>query len=142
MSHHLVTLLLGSNLGNPKENIAFALDQIEQKIGKIIFRSELIDTYAVEFASNNIFCNIAIVIKTQFSPVNLLDSVKNLERDMGRIEDSRVTMQYTDRIIDVDIVEYDNLKFESKKLVIPHHKHLYDREFSRKLIFELNTLKT
>lgn len=139
MSYHLVTLLLGSNLGNRKENLERALNAISGKIGEIISKSEMMDTQAVEFVSNNIFCNIAIVIKTQFSPFNILNSVKGLERDMGRIEDSSVTLQYKDRIIDIDIVKYDNLKFASKKLVIPHDKHLYERDFSKILLFNLNT---
>ena len=142
MSHHLVTLLLGSNLGNTKENIDFALCRIEDEIGPISKRSDILFTEAVEFVSNNIFCNIAIVIKTQFSPVNLLFLLKKIEQEMGRREDSRVTIEYTDRVIDIDIVFYENLKFESKKLVIPHIKHINEREFSKKLLFQLNTLKT
>ena len=142
MSHRLVTLLLGSNLGNTKKNIELALDHIVLTIGPLIKKTDIIETEAVEFVSNNIFCNIAIVIKTQFSPVKLLDIIKIIERKMGRIEDSRTTIDYIDRIIDIDIVEYENLKFESKKLVIPHNKHLYQREFSKKLLWSLNTLKT
>ena len=142
MSHHLVTLLLGSNLGNTKENITFALARIEEEIGPIILRSDILEIEAVEFVSNNIFCNIAIVIKTQFSPVILLNLLKKIEQEMGRSEDSRVTIEYTDRVIDIDIVMYEKLKFESKKLVIPHLKHIFEREFSKKLLFHLNTLKT
>ena len=57
---------------------------------------------------------------------------------MGRREDSMVTGSYNDRIIDIDIVKYDNVNFECKKLNIPHYKHLYDREFSRKLLESIN----
>ena len=49
-----------------------------------------------------------------------------------------VTESYNDRIIDIDIVKYDNVNFECKKLNIPHYKHLYDREFSRKLLESIN----
>ncbi len=142
MSHHLVTLLLGSNLGNTKENIDLALIRIDDEIGHITKRSDILYTEAVEFDSINIFCNIAIVIKTQFSPECLLFLLKKIEQEMGRREDSRVTIEYTDRVIDIDIVFYENLRFESKKLVIPHIKHIKEREFSKKLLFHLNTLKT
>ena len=142
MSQQEVVLLLGSNLGNGENNIELALELIHAEIGDVLDRTEIVKTIPVEFVSNNIFCNIAIIIKTQFSPINLLNSVKKLEQEMGRTEDSRVTIQYTDRVIDIDIVEYGNLKFASEKLVIPHHKHLYEREFSEKLLFRLNTLKT
>ena len=56
---------------------------------------------------------------------------------MGRIHDSKFFGEYRDRIIDIDIVTYERLVFSSDRLEIPHHKHLYDRDFSRKLLDEL-----
>ena len=142
MSYYEVTLLLGSNLGNTKDNIQFALNLIEMEIGAIINKSEILISAPVEFASNNIFCNIAIVIKTQFSPVKLLKFVKKIEIEMGRTEDSSVTVEYMDRVIDIDIVAYEKLLFECDRLIIPHKKHLFKREFSKKLLLSLKTLKT
>lgn len=139
MSQHDVTLLLGSNLGDTEKNIKTALNFIEIEIGPIIRRTDILLTKPVEFASNNIFCNIVVLIKTQLSPVNLLNSIKRIEVDMGRIEDSSVTKAYVDRIIDIDIVLYGDLKFECKTLQIPHKKHLYEREFSRNLLMSLKT---
>ena len=139
MSQHDVTLLLGSNLGDTEKNIETALNFIEIEIGPIIRRTDILLTKPVEFASNNIFCNIVVLIKTQLSPVNLLNSIKRIEVDMGRIEDSSVTKAYVDRIIDIDIVLYGDLKFECKTLQIPHKKHLYEREFSRNLLMSLKT---
>ena len=137
MSQHLVTLLLGSNLGNTKENLELAIGFISKDIGSIIKRTEIVYSQPVEFVSNNIFCNIAVVIKTQFSPLKLLNSLKNIECKMGRIEDSKVSNQYTDRIIDIDIVEFGALQFECKRLEIPHKKHLFMREFSKNLLLSL-----
>ncbi len=138
MSQHEVTLLLGSNLGDPKYNIESALQRIEKEIGEIINQSEMLFTDPVEFVSNNIFCNIAIVIKTQFSPIKLLNSIKLIERDMGRADDTLISGDYQDRIIDIDIVSFGDLQFYCEKLKIPHYKHLNQRDFSRKL---LNVLK-
>ena len=137
MSQHLVTLLLGSNLDLPERNIDIAISKIEDEIGSVVERSEILHTKPVEFVSNNIFCNIAVVIKTQFSPIKLLNSLKNIECKMGRIEDSKVSNQYTDRIIDIDIVEFGALQFECKRLEIPHKKHLFMREFSKNLLLSL-----
>ena len=142
MSYHLVTLLLGSNLGNSKNNIDLALGAISEEVGCIIKKTRVLETIPVEFVSNNIFCNIAILIKTQFSPVKLLDSVKAIERRMGRTKDSRSTSHYTDRIIDIDIVQYGDLKFECLRLGIPHYRHLYERDFSRELLLDLENIKT
>lgn len=134
MSQHEVTLLLGSNLGNPKKNVEEALRRIEKEIGTIIKQSEMLFTDPVEFVSNNIFCNIAIVIKTQFSPIKILNTAKLIERDMGRLDDTMISGEYQDRIIDIDIVRFSALQFCCEELIIPHHKHLYERDFSRKLL--------
>ena len=137
MSQHEVTLLLGSNLGDPKKNIELALRKIEMSTIEVLRKSEMLITDPVEFVSNNIFCNIAILIKTQFSPVNLLNLIKTIENDMGRKEDSGLTKAYTDRVIDIDIVQYGDIIFDCKHLQIPHHKHLFERDFSQNLLLSI-----
>ena len=137
MSQHEVTLLLGSNLGDSKRNIELAIDKIESQIGEIVNRSEMLFTEPVEFVSNNIFCNIALLIKTQFSPNKLLKSLKSIEREMGRENDTLISGEYQDRIIDIDIVSFGDLIFWCRELQIPHLKHLYQREFSQKLLYVL-----
>ena len=139
MSQHTVTLLLGSNLGNPEVNLQIAQKLISSEIGEILTKSKILHYEAVEFVSNYNFCNIALVLKTQFSPVKLLNLIKKIELEMGRTADSAVTKGYTDRIIDIDIVLFNDLKFESKRLQIPHLKHLYQREFSRTLLESIKT---
>lgn len=134
MSQQYVTLLLGSNLGNTEQNIETALIYIESEIGTIVNKSSFLHSAPVEFASINIFCNIALLIKTHFSPIILLNLIKEIEYKMGREIDSVGTKGYTDRIIDIDIVQYSNVNFECGKLKIPHYKHLYERDFSRKLL--------
>lgn len=137
MSQHEVTLLLGSNLGDRKKNIVNALNRIEHEVGEIIKKSEILITEPVEFDSSNYFCNIAILIKTQFSPKKLLNLLKSIERDFGRKFDSSSATGYQDRIVDIDIVLYNGLHFYSKYLEIPHRKHLYERDFSKKLLGDL-----
>ena len=137
MSQHLVTLLLGSNLGDREKNIETALKRIESSVGEIIEKTEILYTAPVEFVSNNIFCNIAIRIKTQFSPFRLLAEIKTIERSMGRLQDSSDLGVYNDRIIDIDIILYNNIRFISRKLVIPHAKNLYERDFAMEIIKQL-----
>ncbi|MFY1046979.1 2-amino-4-hydroxy-6-hydroxymethyldihydropteridine diphosphokinase [Chryseobacterium sp. GP-SGM7] len=133
MSQHTVVLLLGSNIGDQKKNIDIALNKISETCS-ILKKSEYLISEAVEFASSNIFCNIATLISTHQSPIQLLDYVKKIEIDMGRLTDSTISKVYTDRIIDIDIVRYDELKFKSERLEIPHKKHLFEREFSQILL--------
>ena len=138
MSLHYVVLLLGSNLGDTKSNLNQAIAKIENCLGKIIKTSEMIETQPTEFESTNIFRNIAIGLTTTISPYDFLNAVKSIEKDMGRELDSSAVGGYIDRIIDIDIVTFNNINFESKKLKIPHHKHLCEREFSKALLDSLN----
>lgn len=138
MSLHYVVLLLGSNLGDTKSNLNQAIAKIENCLGKIIKTSEMIETQPIEFGSINIFRNIAISLTTTISPYSFLNIVKSIEKDMGRELDSSAVGGYIDRIIDIDIVTFNNINFESKKLKVPHHKHLYEREFSKALLDSLN----
>ena len=134
MSYSTVVLLLGSNINDPENNIKIALKKIESEVGAILINSELIISEPVEFDSINNFCNIAVKLKTQFSPIVLLSKLKHIERVMGRVQDSSYFDAYQDRIIDIDIILYNNIRFISKKLIIPHHKNLYERDFARELI--------
>ena len=138
MSLHYVVLLLGSNLGDTKSNLNQAIAKIENCLGKIIKTSEMIETQPVEFGSINIFRNIAISLTTTISPYSFLNIVKSIEKDMGRELDSSAVGGYIDRIIDIDIVKFNNINFESEKLKIPHYKHLCEREFSKALLDSLN----
>lgn len=134
MSSNNVILLLGSNLGNKKNNIELAIKFIEKKIGKIFASTEILITEPVEFVSNNNFCNIALCISTPLSPTLLLRKIKKIEEEMGRSKDSYAEGKYLDRIIDIDIVIFNNIKFKSKFLEIPHSKHVYERDFSKELL--------
>ncbi|MGS0749000.1 2-amino-4-hydroxy-6-hydroxymethyldihydropteridine diphosphokinase [Halpernia sp. GG3] len=140
MSQHLVVLLLGSNLGDSKHNIDEAIDYLQREIGQVTEKSEYLISNAVEFESCNIFCNIAIRVVTNFSPFMLLQKLKQIERKLGRKVDSAASGKYSDRIIDIDIVFYDALIYKSKKLIIPHHKNVNERDFSKKLITQLKEI--
>lgn len=134
MSQHKVVLLLGSNLGDQKKNLQLALQKISEGGNFISQVSEFLTTEPVEFVSSNIFCNIASVIFTRLSPIQLLDFIKSIEIEMGRIKDSTASGGYSDRIIDIDIIKYNDLKFRSERLEIPHYKHLFERDFSKILL--------
>ena len=138
MSLHYVVLLLGSNLGDTDFNLKNAMAKIENRIGKINFFSEIIENEAVEFVSKNIFRNIALDLFTKYSPFSVLKIVKEIEKEMGRLSDSFAIGEVVDRLIDIDIVTYDNINFESYKLILPHKKHLFERDFSKLLLQSLN----
>lgn len=138
MSTNYVVLLLGSNKNNPMQNIAKAIAEIENSVGEIVKKSEIKETKAIEFDSNNIFCNIAIGINCDFSPMALLTKLKEIEIQMGRIKDSRILGGYFDREIDIDIVSFNAINFQCDKLEIPHQKHVFERDFSISLLKQIS----
>ncbi len=142
MSQHIAILLLGSNIGSKEKNINTALEKLESAGCKILSHTKFLETKPVEFDSCNNFCNIATSISTQFSPIKLLHLIKKIERELGRTEDTTVIGKYSDRLIDIDIVSYNNLTYSAKKLQIPHLKHLNDRLFSKQLLNDLRLLNT
>ena len=134
-----VVLLLGSNIGDAKEHILIAISKLE-KMGRVIKSSGILENSPVEFDSLNIFCNIAVIFETKYSPIKLLNAIKSIEKEMGRERDSSVYGEYRDRIIDIDIVMYDDIIYSCERLNIPHHRHLFLRGFSRKLLREIDCL--
>mgnify|MGYP003616774441 FL=1 len=137
MSSYNVVLLLGSNIGNTEQNLQNAIAKIENRIGNINKLSKMLETKPVEFVSNNIFRNIAVSLYTNVSPFYLLREIKNIEKEMGRAQDSFAVGGYIDRIIDIDIVLYGDVIIQSKILEIPHKKHLLERDFSKILLEEI-----
>lgn len=131
-----IVLLLGSNLGNKIENIQGALLEIEKYIGNIVKKTKMIETTPWGFHSLNFFVNCAIIIQTNFSPVQLLNMIKYIELKLGR--KYRNNVKYEDRIIDIDIIYYKNINFWNKNLIIPHISHIKQRNFSKKILKELN----
>lgn len=138
MYKNKVILLLGSNLGAVEENLKTAIKMLEEFV-EVEIQSEFLLNEAVEFESEKTFCNVAIGVKTGLSPMEMLIKVKEIEKKMGRLKDSTFTGgKYTDRLMDIDIVAYGNLVFESEKLNLPHKKHLFERNFSKKLLKDIN----
>lgn len=132
-----VVLLLGSNLGNKIHNIEKAFNEIEKYIGIISKKTRLLETTPWGFNSSNFFLNCAIEILTNYSPIQILKIIQEIEFRFGRINNENKS--YEDRIIDIDLVFYENIYFWSKNLVIPHYLHSNIRNFSKQLLNELKS---
>lgn len=114
-----VYLGLGSNEGDLETNIARAYEEIEARIGKIISQSSLYYTEPWGFESPNKFINAVCAVETFLSPHELLSFSQLIEREMGRKAKSHDGV-YEDRIIDIDILLYDNEVINMSDIVIPH----------------------
>ena len=78
------------------------------------------------FESENGFYNIALILETTLSPLDLLYATQQIERDLGRT--AKTTTTYTDRIIDIDIIDYNNQTIDTQTLTLPH-KLMHKRNF-------------
>lgn len=116
---HVVYLGLGSNLGNKKANIRRAVKKIGELIGTVERQSALYVSEPWGFSSENEFVNVVICVSTSLLPRPLLSATQEIERSMGRKKKS-VNGIYHDRIIDIDILLYDNLTIDEPDLKIPH----------------------
>lgn len=120
-------LSLGTNLGNREYNLLHACELIETFIGHITRKSKIIETQPLGFESDNLFLNMCIAVETQLTPQQLLEKTQNIEIQSGRTNKSH-NGNYSDRIIDIDILLYDNLRIKTKQLTIPHPR-MYERDF-------------
>ena len=116
---HKVYLSLGTNLGNRKRHIREAIEKIGELIGDVVRQSALYETKPWGFSSPNDFINACVMVETALSPRQLLEMTQRIEREMGRMGKS-VNGEYHDRIIDIDILLYDDLTVSDPDLVIPH----------------------
>ena len=123
----IVYLGLGSNLGNKEQHITTAVKHLEQRVGKVRRLSSLLKTEPWGFTSPNSFVNAAVSIDTTLSPHEVLEATQQIERDMGR-EQKSMNGEYHDRIIDIDILLYDDMEINEKDLIIPHPL-MHQRDF-------------
>tara|TARA_B110000438_G_scaffold224690_1_gene218556 strand:+ start:694 stop:1167 length:474 start_codon:yes stop_codon:yes gene_type:complete len=114
-------LSLGSNLGDRKKNINICLKHLK-KITKIEKISSLIETkpYEVSIKQNN-FLNLVLLIDYPNSPHKLLEEIDYIEKLMGR---KRSNIINEPRIIDIDIITFENIFIKDKNLEIPHPRYM------------------
>jgi 2-amino-4-hydroxy-6-hydroxymethyldihydropteridine diphosphokinase len=113
----LVYVLLGTNLGDKAENLNTAINYIEEAGFVIIKKSSVYDSSPWGFNHPESFYNQAVCFEIELQPELILSMLLNIEKLMGR---ERSGENYEARIIDLDILFYDNQIIQSTSLVIPH----------------------
>jgi len=123
---------LGSNLGDRKQNIENAISSLEE-IGIVILKkSTIIETDPIGDIAQGKYLNAVLKIFTRISPNNLLTKIKKIETQLGR----KKTVPNGPRIIDIDILLYNNFSFKTQKLTIPHPR-MFKRNFVMKPLKEI-----
>lgn len=120
-----IYLLLGSNLEDRLKNITIARHLISERIGTPVQESDIYETEAWGMGDQNPFLNQALHLSSDLSPHQILKITKCLEIEIGRYE----TVKWGPRVIDIDILFYDDLVIESEALCIPH-REIENRRFT------------
>jgi 2-amino-4-hydroxy-6-hydroxymethyldihydropteridine diphosphokinase len=122
----LVYISLGTNLGEKERNLSEAILELSLRVGAVICQSRFYEFEPWGFESENSFLNAVILMEIHLSPFELLTKSQEIEKELGRT--AKTTQTYSDRIIDIDILLYDNLIIDHPTLKIPHPKML-ERDF-------------
>lgn len=133
-SQHQVVLSIGTNQGDRLKNIESCLQLIHHEVATVVRVSKLYETPSWGFESDA-FYNCAILVHTFDSAATILSKLLKIEQQMGRLKAE--TPGYQSRVIDIDIVAFDNEIVNTEQLQIPHPL-MQDRIFVLKPMLDLN----
>jgi len=112
---HVIYLSIGSNVGDRLLNLQNAVTSLAPKVQSVL-QSSIYETGPWGYADQPAFLNQAVKAETYLDPNDLLVLLKEIEVSMGRQE----TFRFGPRLIDLDILFYDELVLDTPKLTIPH----------------------
>jgi len=128
----VVYIGIGSNTGDREVNVRTALKRFRQKGIMIKQESSRYETEPWGVRDQPGFLNMAVQIETELEPEELLQTLKDIETEMGRER----TFRWGPRIIDLDILLFDNLVVDGEDLKIPHPL-MQERDFVLKPLAEI-----
>jgi 2-amino-4-hydroxy-6-hydroxymethyldihydropteridine diphosphokinase len=120
-----VFLGIGTNLGERGTNIKEAVTAIGKNIGTVLQCSSLYETEPWGFKSENQFLNMVLEVETELTPSGVLGAILMIEAFLGRSRDGK---QYSSRVIDIDILLYEDMIIDEVSLKVPHPL-MHERRF-------------
>ena len=126
-------ILLGADIGDKKTTFARVEERITETVGCVLRKSSLYESAPWGFESDTIFLNQVLEVSTSLSPSQLLDRIQTIEGEFGRV---RTNSGYESRLIDIDILFYNDLAIDTPRLTIPH-TCIADRMFTLEPLYEL-----
>lgn len=129
-----VFLGIGTNLGNREQNLEQAVASIEEHIGPVQATSSIYETEPWGFEAPEKFLNLVVMADTTLSPSGLLGRILMIESLLGRL---RGPERYSSRVIDIDILFYNDIILDDENLKIPHPL-LQERKFVLIPLCEIN----
>ena len=137
---HQVYLGLGTNLGDKEANLKAAIEEIGKRVGEVTSLSAFHASEPWGFESEHSFLNAVCCVQTDLNPMEVLHTTQEIERSLGRLKKS-VNGVYSDRMIDIDILLYDDLHIQTPELTIPHPL-MWERDFVMIPLREIASDKT
>ena len=120
-----VFLGIGTNLGDRQNNLEKAVAGIEEFIGQVLKTSSVFETEPWGFHTKDKFLNMVVKVETVLDPNELLENAQMIESLLGRVRGKK---RYSSRLIDIDILFYEDLHLDDEDLKIPHPL-LHKRKF-------------
>lgn len=111
-----IFLITGGNIGDRKKSLKVAAALVEKRIGKIIRSSKIYETDAWGITNQSSFYNQVLIVESDFSANKVMQKILKIEKEMGRIR----TIKNAARIIDIDILFFNNETVNKQNLIIPH----------------------
>lgn len=137
-----VVLLTGSNAPHSGDILLRTAELLAERIGAVERASRLYLSEAWGFQAERMFLNQALVLQTSLTPLEVLDEALNVEQEMGRNRkqeqrEKDITRQlYASRVVDVDVMFYDDEVIRHPRLTVPHPL-LHLREFALQPLCEV-----
>ena len=128
----IVYIGLGSNVGDRHRNCLTAIELLRQNGLLIAKQSSMHETEPWGVTDQPEFVNMTVETETDLAPIKLLEVLKKIEKDMGRQD----TMKWGPRIIDLDILLYDDIIMKTDSLTIPHSL-MHERAFVLRPLSEI-----
>ncbi|MCB9262361.1 MAG: 2-amino-4-hydroxy-6-hydroxymethyldihydropteridine diphosphokinase [Flavobacteriales bacterium] len=119
-----LVLLLGSNMGDRKEFLEQATEQLAEAFGHVVLHSKIYETEPWGNTEQSKFLNQALVFETNLRPIIVLETILNIEQNLGR----KRYEKWGPRVIDIDIIFYGQTIYQSDILEIPH-PYMHERLF-------------
>ncbi|MDO5793360.1 MAG: 2-amino-4-hydroxy-6-hydroxymethyldihydropteridine diphosphokinase [Turicibacter sp.] len=125
---------LGSNLGDKKHYLYDAIQWLNRHEQiTIVQLSSLYETAPWGYTDQDVFMNLVVEVETSLNPIELLDVCQSIENELGRVRE----IKWGPRVIDVDILLYNDEVIESDRLTVPH-PYMTERDFVMIPLAEIN----
>jgi 2-amino-4-hydroxy-6-hydroxymethyldihydropteridine diphosphokinase len=128
-----IYISIGSNKGDKFKNLQNAVDLIHQKLGYVLSISRVYKTEALGF-NGDAFFNACLIVETHLKPKTAMQVLLKIEKELGRTRDK--SKGYESRIIDLDIIFFEDEVINTKSLTVPHPE-MHKRRFVLKPLSDI-----